>query len=144
MSFENFEHEADIGVRGINLSIEGAFEEAAKAMFNVEIDLKKVRPARKIKIKCSASNNEELFVEWLNALLASASIHQMVFSKFKVEKISEGKQLKLNGFAWGEKFNAGKHNPKDEVKAATYSQLKVEKKKIKGKEMWIAQCIVDV
>jgi len=144
MAYENFEHKADIGVRGIGKSIEKAFEEAAKAMFEVEVDIKKVRPSKKIKIKCSASNNEELFVEWLNALLAQAGIHQLVFSKFKVEKIINRKQLKMNGVAWGEKLNVKKHNPHDEIKAATYSQLKVEKKKIKGKEMWIAQCIVDV
>jgi len=144
MTFENFEHKADIGVRGLGKSIENAFEEAARAMFSVEVDLNQVKTSKKIKIRCSASNNEELFVEWLNALLAQASIHQMVFSKFKVEKIIEGKQLKLNGFAWGEKFNAEKHRAKDEVKAATYSQLKVEKKKIKGRNLWVAQCIVDV
>ncbi|PIU75734.1 hypothetical protein COS75_02655 [Candidatus Pacearchaeota archaeon CG06_land_8_20_14_3_00_35_12] len=144
MAFENFEHKADIGVRGIGSTVEKSFEEGAKAMFDVEVDLKRVRAAKKIKIKCSALNNEELFVEFLNALLAQASIHQMIFSKFKVEKISKGKQLELNGSAWGETLDVKKHKPHDEVKAATYSQLKVEKKKIKAREMWVSQCIVDV
>jgi SHS2 domain-containing protein len=144
MTFENFEHKADIGVRGLGKSIENAFEEAARAMFSVEVDLKRVRARKKIKIKCSASNNEELFVEFLNALLAQASIHQMVFSKFKAGKIIDGKQLKLSGFAWGEKLDVKRHKAHDEVKAATYSQLKVKKKKIKGRNLWVAQCIVDV
>ena len=145
MSFENFEHKADIGVRGIGKTINEAFEEGAKAMFSVEVELKKVKTSKKIKIKCSAANNEELFIEWLNALLAQASLKQMVFSKFKVGKISVNKkQIELNGIAWGEKLDVKKHKAHDEIKAATYCQLKVEKKKIKGKEMWICQCIVDV
>lgn len=137
--YENFEHEADVGVRGIALTLEEAFEEGAKAMFNVEVDVKKVKPAKKISVKCEASNIEELFVEWLNALLSQASLHELVFSSFKV-KIIKNKAMKLKGEAFGEKFQPKKHNIKDEVKGATYSQLKVYQDK--GK--WIAQCIVDV
>ena len=49
MAFENFEHKADIGVRGIGSTVEKSFEEGAKAMFDVEVDLKRVRAAKKIK-----------------------------------------------------------------------------------------------
>jgi len=137
--YENFEHKADIGVRGKASSVEEAFAEAAKALFNVEVDVKKVKPSKKIKFKCSAMNLEELFVEWLNSLLSHASLRDMVFSKFKV-KIKNTKPPVLEGEAFGEKFNAKKHNVKSEVKGATYSQLKV----YQDKGLWIAQCIVDV
>lgn len=135
MTFENFEHKADIGVRGIGKTIEESFQEAAKAMFSIECNLKKVKPARKIKILCNAENVEELFVEWLNALLAQASVHEMLFSEFKV-KIKDNK---LEGEAFGEKLNK-RHELKLEIKAATYSQLKVFEKS----KRFIAQCIVDV
>ena len=139
MTFETFEHKADIGVRGQGKTLEGAFSDAAKAMFSIEINLEKVRATKKIKIKCSAENIEELFVEWLNSLLAQASLHEMVFSDFEV-KIDE-KKNELIGIAGGEKLNES-HEPKLEIKAATYSQLKVFLDK-KTKE-WVAQCIVDV
>lgn len=137
--YETFPHEADVGIRGIGSSIEEAFSEAAKALFDVEVDIEKVKPENKIKIEAEAENMEELFVEWLNALLTQASLKEMVFSKFEV-KIKKNKIFKLRGYAFGEKLNHEKHNIKDEVKGATYSQLKVEQKKNK----WIAQCIVDV
>ena len=143
MAYETFEHEADVGVRGIASTIEKSFEEAAKAMFNVEVDIKKIKTIKKVSVECKASNIEELFVEWLNALLAQASLHDLVFSSFKV-KIEKTKILKLKGEASGEKLNTKKHNIKNEVKAATYSQLKVEQKKVKGKKQWIVQCVVDV
>jgi len=141
MAYETFPHEADIGIRGKGRTIGEAFEEAAKALFDVEVDVKKVEARKKIKIECQAENIEELFVEWLNTLLTQASLHDMVFSKFEA-KIVEGKPLQLKGNAYGEKFNAEKHNVKDEVKGATYSQLKVYKDKKTKK--YIAQCIVDV
>ncbi len=139
MTYETFPHEADVGIRGIGENIEEAFEEAAKAMFDVEVDLDKVRQDEKIEIACKAQNIEELFVEWLNSLLAQASLNEMVFSSFKVN-IKKDKIFELKGHALGEKLNPEKHNTKDEVKGATYSQLKVEQKNNK----WIAQCIVDV
>ncbi len=142
MTFENFEHKADIGIRGKGKSIEEAFQEAGKAMFSIEINLKNVKKVKKIKISCNAQNVEELFVEWLNALLAQSSVHEMMFSDFKV-KIKENKtegKFSLEGEAFGEKFDEKRHEPKLEIKAATYSQLKV----FKDQNQWICQCIVDV
>lgn len=143
MVYETFPHEADVGIRGKGSSIEKAFEEAAKALFDVEVDVKKVKAAKKIIVMASASNVEELFVEWLNVLLAQASLHYMVFSQFKVKITKENDQtFQLKGYAKGENLNVKRHNIKDEVKGATYSQLKVYQDK-KSKK-WIAQCIVDV
>jgi SHS2 domain-containing protein len=142
MTFETFEHRADIGIRGKGRNLEEAFQETAKAMFSVEINLKNVKANKNVKIVCSAQNNEELLVEWLNALLAQSSIKNMMFSEFRVN-IDEGNKggLKLDAEAIGEKFDEKKHQPKLEIKAATYSQLKVFKDKSKR---FIAQCIVDV
>ena len=134
--FKFFEHKADIGIIGIGLTLEEAFAEAAKAMFSVMIDIKKVKKAKKVKISCEAQNNEELFVEFLNKLLYEKDVREMAFCDFEV-KI---KGSKLTATAFGEKFDAKKHRVKTEVKAATYSELKIEKKG----DRYYAQCVVDV
>lgn len=138
MAFETFEHTADVGIRGIGKTVEQAFEEAAKALFSVMVNIKTVKPTKGIKliIQVGGMEKDGLFVEWLNRLVAEKDISGMMFSKFNV-KIGD---KQLVGTAWGEQFDHKKHKPKVEVKAATYSQLKVEKQK--GK--WIAQCLVDV
>lgn len=138
MAYETFEHTADVGIRGIGRTLEQAYEEAAKAMFSVMVDIKAVKPVKGIKliIQVGGLDNTGLFIEWLNRLLAEKDMTGMMFSKFKV-KITDDK---LVGTVWGESFDPKKHKAEVEVKAATYSQLKVEKKKNK----WIAQCIVDV
>jgi len=137
MPFEYFEHEADVGIVGIGKTLEEAFEEAAKAMFNVEVDIEKVECKEKVEVECSADNIEELFIEWLNSLLAEADMRNMVFSEFEIVELSEHY---LKGYAYGEKLDAEKHKVKTEVKAATYSQLKIEKKD----GLFYVKCVVDV
>lgn len=129
-------HTADIKFQSYGKNIKEAFVNAALAMFEAEVNIKKVKPEKKIKIKCEAQNTEELLIEWLNKLLTESSINNMVFSKFKV-KIKDNK---LNGEAYGEKINPKKHEIKTEVKAATYSELFVKKEKDK----YICQVVVDV
>jgi SHS2 domain-containing protein len=135
VAYEYFEHQADVGIVGRGRSLEEAFAEAAKAMFNLMVDIEAVRPIKVIEVECEAENEEELFVEWLNALLAEASINNMVLSQFDV-RIEKGK---LVGLARGEELNPARHEVRTEVKAATYSQLKI----IKDGE-FVAQCVVDV
>jgi SHS2 domain-containing protein len=136
MGYETFEHEADIGIKGFGRTLGEAFENGARAMFSIMLDLARVEARDKVRIYCSAPDEETLFVEWLNELLAQASLKEMAFSDFKVETLDRGE---LHGYALGEKLDQEKHKVKVEVKAATYSMLKVYKNKI-----YTAQCIVDV
>ena len=139
MDYELLDHEADIGIRGYGNTIEEAFENGAKAMFSVMIDLDEVNPQKNVEIKCEAPDIEALFIEWLNELLTKKDIEEMSFSEFKV-KINKNDLYTLKGVALGERFDQKKHKPKIEVKAATYSGLKIGKK---DEKIYI-QCVVDV
>ena len=139
MDYELLDHEADIGIRGYGNTIEEAFENGAKAMFSVMIDLDEVNPEKNVEIKCEAPDLETLFIEWLNELLTKKDIEEMSFSEFKVE-INKNDLYTLKGVASGERFDQKKHKPKIEVKAATYSGLKIGKK---DEKIYI-QCVVDV
>lgn len=130
------EHTADVKFQTYGGSLEELFENAGKAMFSVMADLKKIEKKNKIKIKASASNSEELLIEWLNSLLAQADMNNMMFSEFKVSI----KNNKLVGEVTGEKLNIKKHNIKLEVKAATYSDLFVKEEN--GK--FVCQVVLDV
>ncbi|RLG70108.1 MAG: archease [Candidatus Iainarchaeum archaeon] len=136
--YETFPHKADIGIRAKAETIGKAFCEAAKALFSVMVDLENVEAKEIIKISVSAEALDLLFVEWLNALISEAALRNMLFSEFEV-KILKNDLYKLEGKAKGEKINLDKHNIKTEVKAATYSALKVEKNSV-----WLVQCILDV
>jgi len=139
-TYKLFEHEADVGIRGYGASVEEAFENGAKAMFSVMVDLEKVEAKRGVEVRCEAEDLEGLFVEWLNQLLAKKDIEEMTYSKFKVTIQGRDNSHNLKGLALGEELNPSKHGAKTEVKAATYHMLKVTQEG----DLFIAQCVVDV
>lgn len=140
MDYEFFEHKADQGIRGYGKTIEEAFENGAKALFEIMCDTTKVEPRKEIQVEVSANDLETLFVEWLNALLTERDVEGMLFSKFKVKIKKEGNKYLLSGVASGEELDEEKHQVKTEAKAATYSGLKSGE--INGKKFF--QCVVDV
>lgn len=139
MNFELLEHEADVGIRGWGKTVEEAFENGARAMFSVMVNLEKVEPRNEIKVEVKAEDITSLFIEWLNALLAQRDISEMVFSDFAV-KIEGNKEVSLSGKARGEPLDQEKHEIRTEVKAATYFGLKSGEEK----GMHFFQCVLDI
>lgn len=136
-SWEHFEHEADVGIRGLGASKEGAFEQAAVALTAVITEPDKVEGREEVQVVCEADDDELLFVEWLNCLLYEMGTRKMLFSRFEV--IIE--EHRLRAVAWGQRTDIAKHSPAVEVKAATYHDLSVRRDE---DGTWIAQCVVDV
>ncbi len=138
--FELFEHQADVGIRGIGNSLKGAFEEAGKALFSVMTDLKSVEGLKKVQFSAVGVDRENLFINYLNELIYLKDADNMLFSSFKIAEMEKkGTSWYLKGEAFGEKISK-KFPLKTDVKAASYSQLIVGKKDDK----FIVQCIVDI
>jgi SHS2 domain-containing protein len=135
--WEHYSHQADIGIRGAGRSMAEAFEQAAMAMTAVIADPATVAPSRVVPIECQSSDSEQLFVDWLSAIIYEMGTRRMLFSRFEVS-IEKG-LLKAN--IWGEKVDPEKHHPAVEVKAATYFDLSVRQDE---GGTWIAQCVLDV
>lgn len=135
--WEHFYHQADVGVRGLGRSVEEAFEQAAFGLVAVIADPDKVAGVEKIEITCNCSDPELLFVDWLNAVIYEMDTRKMLFSRFKVCI----KDPHLSAEVYGEPLDAQKHQPAVEVKAATYTSLKVGYDRT---GLWLAQCVVDV
>jgi len=142
LPYEFLEHEADIGIRAWDKTLEKAFAKGAQALFEIMVDIKKVKKASSVEIACEARDIPALFVEWLNMLLTQADINKMVFRDFKVTSIAPfGYDLyKLKGTAFGEKLDPQRHTLKVEPKAATYFGLKYE---FRDGAHYL-QCVIDV
>jgi SHS2 domain-containing protein len=135
--WEHFDHEADIGVRGIGATRARAFENAALALTAVITEPSDVSLEHEVELLCESPDDEMLFVDWLNGLIYEMATRGMVFGHFQVE--ISGSHLR--GCARGEKVQASKHLPAVEIKGATYTALHV------GKDAgghWVAQTVVDV
>ncbi len=138
--FEFLDHEADIGIRGWGKTVEEAFENSAKAMFSVMVNLERVEPKEGIQVEVTAEDLDLLFIEWLNELLAQRDISEMIFSEFTVQISDKNGEITLSGTAQGELLNSEKHEIRTEVKAATYFGLKSGKEK--GSHYF--QCVLDI
>lgn len=135
--WELLDHGADIGVRGIGASKEAAFEQAALAVTAVITDPAGVEPRQAVDIVCPGYDDEMLLVDWLNAVIGAMAHHGMLFSRFRVE-FQPGR---LAGSAAGEPLAPQRHRPAGELKAATYTNLRVAQR---PDGSWLAQTVVDV
>jgi len=141
MPFEHLDHEADAGVRGIGKTLEEAFAEGARGMFALQVELDRVASREAVEIECHADSLETLFVAWLGELLFQRDFTGMVFSRFEVQIQKEDDGYLLCGKAWGEPLDPERHRAMVEVKAATYSGLKLGRT---SEGDYYVQCIVDL
>lgn len=135
--WEHFEHGADVGVRGVAPTKEGAFEQAALALTAVVTDPEGVEPRQPVSFSLAAPDEELLLVDWLNALVYEMATRGFLFSRFAVS-LRNGH---LTATAWGEPLDAARHQPAVEVKGATYTALSLRQAEDGS---WVAQCVVDV
>lgn len=135
--WEHFEHEADIGIRGVASTLDQAFEQTAIAMTAAVTNPDLVSTSKIISIYCEAPDNELLLVNWLNELIYEMSTQGALFSRFEVVIDDDT----LSAIAYGEAVDRQKHQPAVEVKGATFTELRVYQQ---ADSSWVAQCVVDV
>lgn len=121
------EHTADIKVKAYGKTLNDAFQEATRALFEVMTDTSKIHPTIKRKIEVEAEDVEALLYEWLEEFIYLFDSKGLVFSEFKVESIQQTEgRYKLEGEARGEEFDEEKHPQRTEIKAITYHEMKIK------------------
>ncbi|MBA4188210.1 MAG: protein archease [Planctomycetaceae bacterium] len=135
--YELFEHTADLGLRVRAADLNTLFAEAAACLFAAVVeDVGSVEPRVAVTVELTGTDREFLLFDWLRDLLLKCDEDRMVFSRFAVEVRADG----LTGTAWGEPFDAARHQLAHEVKAITYHELKV----VREGDEWLAEVIVDI
>ncbi len=135
--YETVDHTADLGVRVYGRTFEEVFANAAFAFFDLITDLTRVREEVSIPIHLTASDPEELLVRWLSELLYLNESRQVLFKGFSFAHLDEHS---LTAVARGEFFDPQRHVRNLEMKAVTYHQIYIGKKK----NTWEARVIFDV
>ncbi len=135
--WEHFDHEADIGIRGIAPTLEQAFEQAAIAMTAAVTNIDSVSASKVISIYCEAPDIELLLVSWINELVYEMSTQGVLFNRFEVVINDDT----LSAIAYGEAVDRQKHQPAVEIKGATLTDLRVYQQ---TDDVWVAQCVIDV
>ncbi len=122
------EHTADVAFIAYGNDLNEAFENAAKAMFNVMTDIKKVDATKCLEVEVEDNELRGLLKKWLEELLYLFDAEGLVFSEFKVS-INKNELYKLRGKACGESFNINKHTSGIEVKAVSYHWMEIGEEK---------------
>lgn len=137
--YEFFEHTADMGVRAFGEILTEAFENIAYGMFKLMYKkIENVKPTANVKIECHSYDVEPLLVEWLNSLLYESDVRNIIFSHFYIKDLNLTTYT-LIAEASGQKYSK-KFKPQIEVKAATYSELKIRQ----INNVYVAQCVLDI
>ena len=138
-NFEFIEHTADVGIRVYGKTLEDLFKNAARAIFKLIVDFKPTNQEKET-ILLEAETLDELFVTWLNELISIFFSCQFLPAEYNIliEEMDNKQTLKAN--ILGQNFNPYENKINMEIKAATYHNLKIEKKD----GGFVAEVILDV
>jgi SHS2 domain-containing protein len=125
VDYEYFDHTADIGLKAHGETLAQMFENAAKGMFSIMLEvISDAEPTRtaNVDLEQEEENTEQMFVDWLNELLYILETKDIVPSEFRVIQL-DGKRLQAE--ISGNPFNKEIHRYKTEIKSATYHMLEI-------------------
>jgi len=125
------DHTADVSVEAQGKNLEEAFEQTAYSLMEtITPSLITISPEIERTIIIEAEDKEALLFDFLTEFLYLFDVEELVFSMIKIHPIkSDHEKYHLVANIKGEKFNKNKHEAGTEVKAITYSFMKIEEKK---------------
>jgi len=135
--YEFIDHTADLGIRVKGENLPKLFSNAAYAMFDLLLEIDKIKPEETLRIKIAGGQMEDIFIDWLRELLLKFYSENLAFNEFNIQKLD---QSGLEAEVKGEKVDPVKQNLKTELKAVTYHGLKIRK----SGNLWEVQVIFDI
>jgi SHS2 domain-containing protein len=144
MSFETFDHTADVGLRITAADLPSLFSEAARGMFSlIAAELSDIQPTERFEIQLPADDLDALLRNWLAELLYLFHVRQLLLCRFEVVlKIVEEEaapKASLSAIVHGEAVDRSRHSLDAEIKAVTWHGLRIEP----HDGGWLAEVIVD-
>lgn len=135
--FELFETTADVGITAWGETLEELFANVARGMFTLMVEAGTVRPVGVLSVEARGVDLPSLLVAWLNELLYRCETEEWAPADVRVVAVEGGR---ASGELAGEPAEAGRHQFKGMVKAATYHLLEC----YKDDDRWRARVVFDV
>ena len=127
---------ADIAFEADSASLNGLFESSARALSEIMVDRKSLRPKVKKKVEIEAGDTDRLLYDFLTELIVMKDVDSLLFKGFKVKV--EGSSLSAS--LVGEKIDRDRHRLRNDVKAVTMHMFGVKQKA--GR--WRATVVLDI
>ena len=122
--YRKLEHTSDIKVEIYGADLTELFTNAATCLFDLILDLKKVRETQSVPVSLKSADLPELLLDWLRELLFLFSTRSLAIRRVEIGSIGP---TEVQATVFGEEFNAKRHGLKVEVKTPTYHEYRVEK-----------------
>ena len=120
--YEFIEHTADIAIRAYGDTLEDAFAEVARGMFDVITDSAPVERQKRIAFSVDAIDRESLLVNFLSQLIVIHEIERLVLGHFEVVFAGEAS---LQVTCCSEPFDPDRHGKGIHVKGVAYHMLEI-------------------
>ena len=124
LRYRLLEHTSDIKVEIYGADLAELFTNAATCLFDLILDLRKVRETQSVPVSLESADLSELFLDWLRELLFLFSTRSLAIRRVEIGSI-EPTQIKAT--VYGEEFDQERHGLKVEVKTPTYHEYRIEK-----------------
>lgn len=121
------EHTTDAYIEAWGPTLERAFAQSAKGVYETMLNLETVDPIVEETVQVDGHDKKELLYNWLEQLLLEFDINQMVYASYDLSLTSDSPLLfKLRAKLTGEKYDREKHGSKTEVKGVTYHLMEIQ------------------
>ena len=121
--YEQFEVQADVGIRAWGATRAEAFAQAALGVLSLVADPAAVAPAERREVRAQADAPETLLVAWIDECLYVHEIEAFVVTRVEVDACSD---TVVHGVLLGEPLDAARHRLGTVVKGATLHGVSVE------------------
>lgn len=126
MGYRFLDHMTDAIIEAYGTTLEEAFQNAALGLIDTMIDLKTVRPKKKIKLTATGHDLYSLLFDWLDKVLLLLVADWIVLSQFSIEIRKHNNGYSIEGTALGEPLDVDRHRYKVEIKAVTYHEMEIK------------------
>jgi len=127
VSYEYLEHTADTIVHAKGSDLKEAFEQAALGYYNVLSDTATVEPKITKEVTIESEDYKALLFDWIDNLIYFFDTELFIANEIHISRMEklESNMITLSAILHGEVFDLKKHPQESEVKAMTYSFMKI-------------------
>ncbi len=127
--YEYLEHTTDALIEAWGSTIEEAFAQAGRALFDTMLHIEKVKPTVEETIQVTGHDQKELLYNWLEELLLRFEINSKAYSSFEITRVTKhATSVVLRANVRGEAYDRAKHGSKTEVKGITYHLMEISER----------------
>jgi SHS2 domain-containing protein len=108
---------ADVAFEAESSTVDGLFEECARAITDVMVDPKSLRTTTERKFAVESEDLDRLLYDFMTELIVVKDVDSLLFREFEVSVSPGGRSLRAT--ARGEPIDRGRHRLRNDVKAVT-------------------------